>query len=100
MAAALDQHAALALAHDFLVLVHAPMAEMHDAGVLAIRWAGRQHLGERIESIAVEHRMREADLVERELGERILGGVLRGKPDDQRERHAAESEALAEAVGL
>src|SRR5437763_13715864 len=100
MAAALDQHATLALEHDLVVLVHAPMPEMHDTGIFAIRRAGGEHLRERLERVAVEHRMREAHLVERELGERVLGGVLRGNPDEQRERHPAEGKALAEAVAL
>jgi hypothetical protein len=44
----------------------------------------------------VIHRGTEADLIEPELDQRLLGRVLRRQPDDERGRDAAEGDAVFE----
>src|SRR5215472_16186811 len=100
MAAALDQDTPLALEHHRVVLLHAPMAEMNDAGILALRGGHGQNLGKGIKCVAVKHRIAESNLVESKLGECVLCSVLGGKTDDQRGGHAAKNDALPEAMLL
>src|SRR5262245_6314826 len=81
MAAALDQHRALALEDVLVVLVHAVVPEAHDAGVGLLGVSGLQHLAVAIERVAVIERALQPDLVHAELHQRVLGRVLGGEPD-------------------
>src|SRR5215218_3679320 len=83
VAAPLDQNRALAFEDVLVVLVHAVVLEAHDAGVGLLGVAGLQHLAVTIERVAVIERTLQPDLVHAEFHQRILGRVLRGKPDAQ-----------------
>src|SRR5262249_18804445 len=67
VAAALQQHRALAFEDLLVVLVHAVVAEAHDAGIGPLAVALFQHLGVAVERVAVMHRRLQPDLVEAEL---------------------------------
>jgi hypothetical protein len=96
VAAPLDEHLALALEDDRAVVLRAPVLEADDARVLALGAPQLEHLGEGADRVAVEDRRTEAELVEAELGERVLGRVLGREPDHDRAGDEAEDDALAE----
>src|SRR5215813_12457902 len=100
VAAALDQDGALTIEDLLVVLVHAIVAEAHDAGVRAVGIARFQHLGVAIERVAVMHRCLESDLVQTQLHQCILRGVLGGKADAHRDGDATEAEPLAPRARL
>src|SRR5712691_1422532 len=100
VAAPLDQHRALALEDLLVVLVHAVVAEAHDAGVGLLGVSLLQHLGVAVERVAVMDRRLQADLVEPELHQRVLGGVFGGQSDAHRDGDAAEAQALAPRARL
>src|SRR5712692_3316798 len=96
MAAAFHQHGALALEDDGPVLLGAPVFETHDAGILTISVALFEHLAVGVDGVAVENRRAKTNSVEREFGQRILRGVLRGQPDAYGTGNEAEYQALPE----
>src|SRR5207253_8229373 len=55
-----------------------------------------EDLGVRREAVAVEHRSAEAELVEAQLRDRVLRGVLRRKADHDRGGDEAEDDPLPE----
>src|SRR5580704_6683158 len=98
--APLDQDQALALEDMLVVLVHAVVPEAHDAGVGLLGVVFLQHLGVAIERVAVMDRRLQPDLVQPELHQRVLGGVLGGEADAHRDGDAAEAQPLAPRARL
>src|SRR5580704_4803993 len=83
--APLDQHRALALEDMLVVLVHAVVPEAHYAGVGLLGVLFLQHLRVAIERVAMMDRRLQPDLVQPELHQRVLGGVLGGEADAHRD---------------
>src|SRR5262245_6308324 len=100
VAAALDQDGALAFEDLFVVLVHAVVAEAHDAGIGTVGIVLVQHLGIAIERVAVMHGGLQPDLVEAQLHQGVLGGVLGGQADAHRDGDAAEAQPLTPRARL
>src|SRR5882757_3949221 len=98
--AALDQHPALALEDMLVVLIHAVVLEAHDASVGLVGIGLLQHLGIAIERVAVVDRRLQADLVQPQLHQRVLGRVLGGEADAHRDGDAAEAQPLAPRARL
>src|SRR5208282_5911881 len=95
-----DRRAALDLAHDRAVLIDAPVAE---ADFAAVRIIGdrllREHFAERVKRVAVENRGLEPQLVQTQLVNRVLAGILHRQPDYQRGGDAAEDDPMLERRG-
>src|SRR5271170_7215689 len=84
MAAALDQHRALAFENYACVLLGPPMPKAHDSRVVAIGVAGFEHLAVCVQRVAVKDRRGEADFIQRQLGERVLARILHSQTDTDR----------------
>ncbi len=57
------------------------------------------HFGKRIERVAMQHRRSKSNLVQRELGERLLARIFHRETDYQRGGDAAEGDAMADRIG-
>src|ERR1700730_1675247 len=95
-----DQRPPVHLRNDLIALIDAIMSELDQPGILAFSVRLGQHLGIRVEGVAMNDGLRKTDVIESQLLQCILDAILRSETENHGAVDAAIRQGRAPGRGL